>query len=207
MPQLAIEESALLFPEQIRSLLEWTRENTGGQTPVYPFLAPMAGAALLPGEAVALRVDDVTLLEGGFGEMLVGAGEGRKVPVTPGLSDLLRNWIRRAGLKLDDPLFSGEGNRSLSSAVYRQVWAQAREAVLRPDEAEAGLGEHVTSLRDSCLEKWLKAGVPAWSVAEWAGLNPSWLALRFPHCFRLDGDAVDWDHLAKATALPGSHKS
>ncbi|MFF4605161.1 hypothetical protein ACFY12_20810 [Streptomyces sp. NPDC001339] len=79
--------------------------------------------------------------------------------------------------------------------------------VLHTDEFEAGLGKHVTSLRDSCLEKWLKAGVPVWAVAEGAGATPSRLALRYPHCFRLEDAEVDWDHLAKIIALPDVPKS
>ncbi|MFC5253418.1 tyrosine-type recombinase/integrase [Streptomyces nigrescens] len=207
MSQPAIDESALLSSEQIRLLLGWVRENAAVEGAVYPFLVSIAEAALSPGEAVALRVDDMTLPEGEFGEASIRAGEGRKVPVAPELVILLRGWISRADLEPGDLLFPSERGVPLSSSVRRRVWKQAREAVLRPDELEAGLGEHVTSLRDSCLEKWLNAGVPVWGVAEWAGVTPSWLALRYPHCFRAEDTEVDWDHLAQVMALPDSLKS
>lgn len=166
----------------------------------------MAGAALLPSEAAALRVDDATLPEGEFGELRVRANEERRVPVTPELAGVLQRWIDKASLKPGDLLFPGEHCGELSSSLYRRVWKQAREAVLTPDEVTAGLGERVTSLRDSCLDAWLKAGVPAWGVAEWAGVSASWLALHYPHRFRLEDVDLDWDHLAEVMALPDSLK-
>lgn len=166
----------------------------------------MATAALLPGEALALRVDDVTLPEDGFGELLVRSGAAREVPVTPELVGLLRDWISTATLKPRDLFFPGARGGWLPSPLYRRVWRQARKAVLRPDELEAGLGEHVTILRDSCLDVWLKAGVPVLGVAEWAGLRASWLALRYPHCFRLQDVKLDRGHLPKVMALPDALK-
>jgi integrase len=193
--------------QQVRSLLEWVRNDAGEQGAVYPFFVSMAAAALLPGEAIQLRMDGVALPEDGCGEFLADGGGSRRVPVTPELVGVLREWISSGGLKPGDLLFPGEGGGPLPSAVYRRVWKQARKAVLRPDEVEAGFAEHVTSLRDSTLEKWLKAGVPAWDVAEWAGVTASWLAMRYPHCFRLEDVELDWAHLAKLMALPEALKS
>ncbi|KIF78054.1 hypothetical protein QR77_38065 [Streptomyces sp. 150FB] len=171
---------------------------------MFPLMAAIACAALLPGEAVRLRVDDVTFSEGGGSEVLVRSGEGRKVPAPSALVGVLRWWIDRANLKPGDLLFPDEHGGPLSPSVYRKAWKQAREGVLTPDELEAGQRGGVTRLRDSCLDLWLKAGVPAWLVAEWAGVKPSWLALRYPHRFRPGQFEIDWDHLAAVMELPKS---
>jgi integrase len=123
----------------------------------------MAGTALSPGEAASVRVHDVTLPDGEFGAVLVRAGEGREVPVSADLVGVLRRWIDRADLKTDDLLFPGERG-GLSSSEYRRVWRQPRQAVLSLDEVQAGLGEQVSCLRDSCLDRWLKTGLPSSSV-------------------------------------------
>ncbi|QUC58976.1 hypothetical protein IOD14_20505 [Streptomyces sp. A2-16] len=185
-------------------MLERVREDTGGNQAVYPFLLSLGAAALQPGEAIGLRVDDVTLPEEGLGELLVRGERGRKVPVTPKLAGVLRHWISSADLGPGDRLFPGEQGGPLSSSVYRRVWRQAREAVLRPDELEAGLGEKVSGLREVCLVDWLRRGLSAWGVAEWAGVSASWLALRYPQCFRVDDVEIDWDRLEEMLDLPDS---
>ncbi|MFM9596020.1 tyrosine-type recombinase/integrase [Streptomyces scabiei] len=190
----------MLSEDHVRALLEWIQEESPGA--VFPFLASMAGTALSPGEAASLRLHDVTLPDGEFGEVLVSAGEGRRVPVAPDLVGVLRHWIDRADLKTGDLLFPGERGGPLAPSEYLTVWRQARLGVLSPGEVQAGLGEQVSSLRDGCLDRWLKAGVPAWGVAEWAGVSASWIALRYPHRFRLEDVAIDWDHLEEILRLP-----
>ncbi|MET8471247.1 tyrosine-type recombinase/integrase [Streptomyces sp. NPDC006422] len=200
MSKLAIGESSLLSADHVCALLEWLQEKSSGA--VFPFLAAMAGTALSPGEAVSVRVQDVTLPDGEFGEVLVRAGESRRVPVSPDVVGVLRRWIDEAGLEAEDLLFPAERGGALASSEYKRAWRRARQAVLSPDEVQAGLGEQVSSLRDSCLDRWLEAGVPAWGVAEWAGVSASWIALRYPHRFRLEDIEIDWEHLEEILRLP-----
>ncbi|MYS76932.1 tyrosine-type recombinase/integrase [Streptomyces sp. SID5926] len=200
MSKLAIGESSLLSADHVHALLEWIQEESSGA--VFPFLASIAGTALSPGEAASVRVQDVTLPDGEFGEVLVRAGEGRKVPVSPDVAGVLRRWIDEAGLEAEDLLFPAERGGPLASSEYKRAWRRARQAVLSPDEVQAGLGEQVSSLRDSCLDRWLEAGVPAWGVAEWAGVSASWIALRYPHRFRLEDIEIDWGHLEEILRLP-----
>ncbi len=162
----------------------------------------MAGTALSPGEAASVRVQDVTLPDGEFGEVLVRAGEGRRVPVSPDIVGVLRRWIDEADLEAEDLLFPAERGGQLASSEYKRAWRRARQAVLSPDEVQAGLGEQVSSLRDSCLDRWLEAGVPSRGVAEWAGVSASWIALRYPHRFRLEDVEIDWGHLEEILRLP-----
>ncbi|MET7684047.1 tyrosine-type recombinase/integrase [Streptomyces sp. NPDC005423] len=201
MSQPAIDESSLLSADHVRALLEWIQAESPGA--VFPFLASMAGTALSPGEAASVRVHDVTLPDGEFGEVLVRAGEGRRVPVSPDIVGVLRRWIDEADLEAEDLLFPAEQGGPLASSEYKRAWRQARQAVLSPDEVQAGLGKQVSSLRDSCLDRWLGAGVPAWGVAEFAGVSASWIALRYPHRFRLEDIEIDWDHLEEILRLPG----
>ncbi|MFC8086927.1 tyrosine-type recombinase/integrase [Streptomyces sp. NPDC057340] len=200
MSKLAIDESSLLSANRVRALLEWIQAESSGV--VFPFLAFMAGTALSPGEAASVRVHEVTLPEGEFGEVLVRAGEGRRVPVSPDIVGVLRRWIDEADLEFEDLLFPAERGGSLASSEYKRAWRQARQAVLSPGEVQAGLGEQVSSLRDSCLDRWLEAGVPAWGVAEWGGVSASWVAVRYPHRFRLEDIEIDWDHLEEILRLP-----
>ena len=106
MSKLAIGESSLLSADHVRAFLEWLQEESSGA--VFPFLASMAGTALSPGEAASVRVQDVTLPDGEFGEVLVRAGERRKVPVSPDVVGVLRRWIDEAGLEAEDLLFPAE---------------------------------------------------------------------------------------------------
>ncbi|MFD9816638.1 tyrosine-type recombinase/integrase [Streptomyces sp. NPDC059080] len=200
MSKHAIDESSLLSADYVRALLEWIQQESSGA--VFPFLASMAGTALSPGEAALIRLHDVMLPDGELGEVLVRAGEGRRVPISPDLVGVLRRWIDEADLEAEDLLFPAEQGGPLASSEYMRAWRQARQAVLSPDEVQAGLGEQVSSLRDSCLDRWLDAGVPAWGVAEWAGVSASWIALRYPHRFRLEDVEIDWDHLEEILRLP-----
>jgi integrase len=149
---------------------------------------------------------DVELPESGFGGIVIRAGKRREVPVTPELVRLLRAWVSGAGLRQDDLLFPDERGGPHSPSVHRRVWQQAREAVLEPGELDSKLGEEVSALRESCLVSWLKADIPAWVVAELAGVTPSWIVLRYPHCFRLENVEIDWEHLTKVMALPELHE-
>ncbi|MEU5213671.1 tyrosine-type recombinase/integrase [Streptomyces sp. NPDC020742] len=200
MSKPAIDESSLLSADHVRALLEWIQQESSGA--VFPFLASIAGTALSPGEAASVRVHDVTLPDGEFGEVLVRASEGRRVPLSPDIVGVLGRWIDEADLEAEDLLFPAERGGPLASSEYKRAWRRARQAVLSSDEVKAGLGEQVSSLRDSCLDRWLEAGVPAWGVAEWAGMSASWIALRYPHRFRLEDVEIDWDHLEEILRLP-----
>ncbi|MGN9819742.1 tyrosine-type recombinase/integrase [Streptomyces sp. SD11] len=200
MSKLAIRESSLLSADHVRALLKWIQDESSGA--VFPFFAFMAGTALSPGEAASVRVQDVTLPDGEFGEVLVRAGEGRRVPVSPDIVGVLRRWIDEVDLEAEDLLFPAERGGPLASSECKRTWRRARQAVLSPDEVQVGLGEQVSSLRDSCLDRWLEAGVPVWGVAEWAGVGASWIALRYPHRFRLEDVEIDWDRLEVCLRLP-----
>lgn len=204
-----MEEEWLYSDVQVRSLLEWVRGHAGAERSVYPFMRVVAEQALRPGEARGLRVSDVVLPECGLGKLTARyRGKAREVPLRSQSVEFLRVWISEAGLREDDLLLPNLRGRSLSTPVYQRVWEQAQEAVLPRDELYSWrLGEPISILRESRLVKWLGMGISPFAVAELAGVTPSWLALRYPHCFRVEDADVDWDRLDDVMDLPESLRS
>ncbi|MGV4886409.1 tyrosine-type recombinase/integrase [Streptomyces viridosporus] len=203
-----MDEEWLLSVEQVRSLLEWIRGHAGANRSVYPFMLTVAEQALRPGEARALRVRDLMLPEANWGKLTTRHdGTVREIPLQPRFVELLREWITGTGLQEGDLLFPGMRGGPLSAFVYERLWRQAQEAVLPRDELYSWrLGEPISILRESCMVKWLRAGISSVTVAEWAGVSANWLALRYPHCFRQEDVEVDWGRLAEVMALPNSLK-
>jgi integrase len=198
-----MDEEWLLSREQVGSLLESIRANSDGNRSVYPFLCAVAEGPLRTSEARALRVRDVVLRPDGFGDLTVRhGGVARRIPVTPQFVGFLREWIGRAGLQEDDLLFPGARGGALAASSYQRIWQEAQEAVLPQDKLHWCLGEPISILRESRLVELLRTGVSPFAVAEVAGVNPAWLALRYPYCFRRDSAGIDWSRLAKAMALP-----
>lgn len=198
-----MDEEWLLSLEQVGSLLGWIRGHVGADRSAYPFMRTVAEQALRPGEARALRVRDLVLPEGNWGELTARhRGVAREIPLPPQFVEFMRSWIDEAGLREDDLLFPGRRGGRLSASVYQRVWEQAQEAVLPRDELYLWrLGEPISILRESRLAEWLRVGIPSFAVAELAGVSPVWLALRYPYCFRRDAE-IDWDRLEKAMTLP-----
>ncbi|AOT61503.1 tyrosine-type recombinase/integrase [Streptomyces rubrolavendulae] len=194
----------LYSEEQVRSLLEWIRGHAGANRSVHPYMLIVAEQALRPGEARALRVSDVVLPEGDLGKLTARhKGVAREIPLQPQVVEFLRGWISEAGLQDDDLLLPGMRGGPLPASVYKRIWEQAQQAVLARDELYWWrLGEPISILRESCLVKWLSMGISPVTVAEWAGVTPSWLALRYPHCFRTEKAEIDWDRMAEVMALP-----
>ncbi|KUN89254.1 tyrosine-type recombinase/integrase [Streptomyces griseoruber] len=203
-----VNEEWLLSEEQVRSLLKSIHGHVGANRSVYPFMRTVAEQALLPREAQALCVSDVVLSGDDGAKLTVRRnGKAREIPLHPQFAEFVRTWINGAGLQEGDLLFPGTRGRPLSASDYKQIWEQAQEAVLPRDELYSWrLGEPISILRDSCLVKWLRAGISPVTVAEWADVTPRWLVLRYPHCFRTEDVEIDWDHLAEAMALPDSLK-
>ncbi|WEO94629.1 site-specific integrase [Streptomyces sp. FXJ1.172] len=197
-----MDEEWLFSVEQVRSLLEWIRGNAGASRSVYPLMRTVAEQALRPGEVGALRVRDVVLPEGEWGELTTRhRGVSRQIPLHPQFVEFLRAWIDEAGLREGDPLFPGRRGEPLPASVCQRVWEQAQEAVLPRDELYSWrLGESISILRESCLVEWLRIGISPLAVAELAGVTPAWLALRYPYCFRREEADIDWGRLEEAMA-------
>ncbi|WP_253828943.1 tyrosine-type recombinase/integrase [Prauserella aidingensis] len=101
------------------------------------------------------------------------AGDVRPVPCPPELTAILWRHIERHGCGTDGRLFTGERGGPISKVTYMKVWRAARTSALTK-EAEAGpLLRRPYDLRHAAVSTWLAAGVPAATVALWAGQSVS----------------------------------
>ncbi|MFC5955272.1 hypothetical protein ACFP51_12470 [Streptomyces pratens] len=216
------DESFLLSDRQCFAILDWTAEQPQNGLVLRAFLASIALAALQPKEALVLRVRDVEVADDGSGVLLIhaqeqaldrrgrevaGAGAARRVPASTQLVAILKTEITRRDLHPDDAIFVLDDGRPLTASVYREVWRQARAAVLEAHELDSPLGGEVSALRDACIAAWLKNGdqtaAHILAVAECAGMSAPRLTERFAHCLRKPTpDEIPWDRLEAALRLP-----
>ena len=103
----------------------------------------------------------------------------RDVPVPPDLVTLLDQHVKEYKPAEDGRLFvtrRGPGGRfvptlgqPIPSNTYGKAWRDAREATLTPAQLRSPLAKRPYDLRHAAVSLWLNAGVPATSVADWAG--------------------------------------
>ncbi len=113
------------------------------------------------------------------------ADDTRLTPGHPFLTGILREHIKREGLKPGDLLFQGEKRGMLAGSVIRRAWRAARKEILLPHEFDSPLGRRVYDERNTRLTKWLNMGVPPATVAEWAGTSVPVLLASYARC--IDG--------------------
>ncbi|MFI9813992.1 tyrosine-type recombinase/integrase [Saccharothrix variisporea] len=168
-------------------------------------------AAARPAEGLALREDDCTLPEEGWGLLMLGesrpaagkrwtdSGEvhdrrglkhrGRKevrpVPIPPVLVHILRDHLDRYGAGPDGRLFRSLGGGVVSSSTYYRVWEEARQYALTPAQVASPLAARPYDLRHAAVSLWLNGGVPATEVAERAGHSVDVLLKVYAKC--IDG--------------------
>ncbi|MDT0476794.1 hypothetical protein RM863_32175 [Streptomyces sp. DSM 41014] len=131
----------------------------------------------------------------------------RRVPVGRDLAAIIKKEIARRGLGPDGLGFVLDDGRPLTAPVYRNIWRQARAAVLEAHEVGSPLGSTVSSLRDARIEARLRNGdqtaAHIVTVAECAGMSASRLAERFAHCLRKPTPAeIPWHLLEEDIDLP-----
>ncbi|MFD4195931.1 tyrosine-type recombinase/integrase [Amycolatopsis thermoflava] len=204
-----VDKRSVVNPVQGRTLLRAVRE----QTPrLYAFFAVMYFAALRPEEAVNLRKRNLLLPEEGWGELHLEkavpeigatwtdsgqrgeerglkhrvADEGRTVPCSDELTEILHWHLSEYGTAPDGRLFRGVRNDShLSSSVYGRAWAKARQATFTPDVIASPLAKRPYDLRHAAVSTWLNATGDPTRVAAWAGHSVAVLLRVYAKC--LDG--------------------
>ncbi|MFE1909349.1 tyrosine-type recombinase/integrase [Streptomyces gardneri] len=215
----AVDKRSLLNSDQAGKLLGWIYARPRGGRRLHTFFAAMYYAGARPEEVVAIDVGDVRLPDADaddqWGELLLhtahpevgkqwtdtgevreqrglkgrAADDTRTVPCRPALTRILRAHIEEEGLKPGDLLMQGEKGGDLAGSVIRRAWRRARKEVLPPYEFGTPLGRRVYDLRHTCLTNWLNAGVPAATVAEWAGNSVPVLLSTYARC--VDGQLHD----------------
>ncbi|MFI0962217.1 tyrosine-type recombinase/integrase [Streptomyces sp. NPDC021080] len=208
----AVDKRSLLNADQAAALLDWIRRRPRGGKRLHAFFATLYYCGLRPEEAVAMRVQDVTLPDADAAdqwcELLIhtatpeigkqwtdtGAiheerdlkgraeGETRTAPGHPALTRVLRQHIEDERLKPGDLLFQGETGGILAGSVIRRAWRSARKAVLPPHVFESPTGRRVYDNRHTRLTKWLNDGIPPAQVADWAGNSVPVLLATYARC-------------------------
>lgn len=117
-------------------------------------------------------------------------GEGRYVPCPPELTEILRTHIDTYEPG-NGALFLGEKGGEVPLITWNRVWQAAREATLTKEAAETPLAKRPYDLRHAAVSTWLNGGVPAPTVAEWAGHSVEVLLEVYAKC--LDGQ----EHMAR----------
>lgn len=111
------------------------------------------------------------------------------MPCPPELTALLHSHIQRFGTAADGRLFTGERNGSeLPKLTIVRAWQRARAEVSVPEVAATPLARTPYDLRHAAVSTWLNGGVPAVTVAEWAGHSVEVLLKIYAKC--LDGEAA-----------------
>ncbi|MEV8442907.1 tyrosine-type recombinase/integrase [Actinosynnema sp. NPDC051121] len=211
----AVDRRSVANPVQARTLLAavGTQQRSGPR--LVAFFGCLYYAAMRPEEAVALAKHNLSLPDEGWGELIIdtaephagkewtdsGAnrdrrqlkqrarGETRTVPCPPELTALLHLHIRLFGTAADGRLFVGERNdQELPKLTIVRAWQRARAEVFTPEVAATPLAGTPYDLRHAAVSTWLNGGVPAVTVAEWAGHSVEVLLKIYAKC--LDGEAV-----------------
>ncbi|WP_242620641.1 site-specific integrase [Streptomyces sp. BK239] len=207
-----MDKRFLMNEDQAAALLGWIRCRPRGGKRLHALFATLYYCALRPEEAVAMRVQDVTLpdpdVRAQWCELLIrtatpevgkqwtdtgeiheerdlkgrAEGETRTVPGHPAQTRILRQHIEDEQLKPGELLFQGETGGILAGSVIRRAWRSARKAVLPPHVFDSPPGRRVYDNRHTRLTKWLNDGIPPAQVAEWAGNSVPVLLATYARC-------------------------
>jgi integrase len=207
-----VDRRRVASPLQARSLLQAVGEQPRTGQLLKPFFGCLYYAGMRPEEAVALRKSDLELPEEGWGWLHVGkaaphagrewtdsgtnrdarglkhraADDVRRVPCPPELTALLWRHLDAYGTASDGRLFRGERTDvELPKITIRRAWQRARREVFTPEVQASPLAARPYDLRHAALSTWLNGGVPATTVAEWAGNSVEVLLSTYAKC--LDG--------------------
>lgn len=207
-----VDRRVVVNPKQARELLTAVsyvggyRRGRGRR--LVALFACMYFAGLRPAEAVALRRQDCTLPETGWGSLVLArsrptvgkrwtgtdevhddrglknrpVNETRIVPIPPTLVRMLRAHLAEFGMAEDGRLFANERGGVVASTTYWRVWDEARRLALRPDQVASPLARRPYDLRHAALSSWLNAGVDPTEVAERAGNSVEVLLSRYAKC-------------------------
>lgn len=208
----AIDRRSVINPVQARTLLNAVAEQKPSGRRLVAYFGCLYFAGLRPEEAAGLREGDLSLPAAGWGELHLArarpfagrewtdsgddrddrqlkqraVGEVRPVPCPPELTALLRAHLESFGVSPTGRLFVGERNAdSVPRLTVRRTWSRAREAVFTDAVAASPLARTPYDLRHAAVSTWLNAGVPATTVAEWAGHSVDILLKIYAKC--LDG--------------------
>ena len=221
-----VDPRVVANPGQVERLLTAVtyvgRRNQDRGAHLAAFFATGYYAAARPAEGLALREDDCTLPEAGWGLLMLGesrpaagkrwtdSGEVhdrrglkhrgvkdvRPVPIPPVLVRILRDHLDRFGTGPDGRLFRSPNGGVVSSSTYYRVWEEARQYALTPAQTASPLAGRPYDLRHAAVSLMLNGGVPATEVAERAGHSVDVLLKVYAKC--IDGQREKVNKLVEA---------
>jgi len=106
----------------------------------------------------------------------------RTVPIPPELVRLIREHIERFGAAPDGRLFRSEHGKPLQPSTWWQVWRKVRHLTLTPEQLATPLMKRPYDLRHAGITWRLNSGVPAPTVAKWAGHSVEVLTRVYAGC-------------------------
>ncbi|GGS61439.1 tyrosine-type recombinase/integrase [Actinokineospora fastidiosa] len=204
-----IDRRRVANPVQARTLIQSVGTQRRSGPRLVAFFGCLYYAALRPEEAVALNKHDLSLPAAGWGTLYVGRaepyagrhwtdsgknrdarqlkqrarGEVRPVPSPPELTALLHAHMKQFGTAPDGRLFRGERNgEELPKLTIIRAWKRARLETFTPEVAATPLAGTPYDLRHAAVSTWLNGGVPATTVAEWAGHSVEVLLKIYAKC-------------------------
>lgn len=204
-----VDFRSVVNPIQARSLLLAVRQTAPR---LYAFFALLYFAAMRPEEAANVRKQNLSLPEKGWGQIHIEKAapeigkawtdtgkrgeerglkhrrddEGRPVPCSDELTEILHWHLETYGTSPDGRLFWGERSGGpLCATVYARAWKRARERTFTPEIAATPLAQRPYDLRHAAVSTWLNATGDPTRVAEWAGHSVSVLLRVYAKC--LDG--------------------
>ncbi|TQE34621.1 tyrosine-type recombinase/integrase [Streptomyces ipomoeae] len=204
-------------PEMAERLLAAVRAQGARGRHLEAFFGCILYSASRPGETVGLLVRDVHLPRRGWGKITLresrpragrpwtDSGEAhdkkglkhrsrkavRVVPIPPRLVALLRWHITVHGVAPDGRLFRTARGGMVQESGYGEVWANARQEVLTPQECATKLAKRPYDLRHTAVSTWLSAGVEPQIVAARAGHSVAVLFRVYAKFLRGGDDAAN----------------
>ncbi|GAB2961450.1 tyrosine-type recombinase/integrase [Streptomyces heilongjiangensis] len=204
-------------PEMAERLLAGVRVQGARGRHLEAFFGCILYAAARPGETVGLLESDVHLPRRGWGRIMLresrpragrpwtDSGEAhdqkglkhrsrkavRPVPIPPRLVALLRWHITVHGIASDGRLFRTARGGMVQESGYGEVWANARQEVLTPQECASKLAKRPYDLRHTAVSTWLSAGVEPQIVAARAGHSVAVLFRVYAKFLRGGDDAAN----------------
>jgi integrase len=207
----AVDPSVVINPQQAEKLLAAVGEDPNDGPRFVAFFGCLYYAALRPGEATALRLDNCTLPANGWGQLKLSRSEPRAgsrwtdsgevrdsrglkhrpskasriVPIPQALVQLLREHVTKYPAGPDGRLFRTTRDKPLQETSYGRLWARSRDRALSKEQAASPLALRPYDLRHAAVSTWLNAGVPPTEVAARAGHSVAVLLRVYAKC--LDG--------------------
>jgi integrase len=207
-----VDPRVVVNQDQAQALLEAVKTvgdlQRGRGQRLSAMFACMYYAAMRPSEAIGLRKGDCKLPAEGWGTVTLAKSrpevntkwtdtgdaheerglkhraedDVRPVPIPPVLVKILRAHIDTYGVAPDGRLFRSERGKPVASTAYTEVWQEARQVALSPEQIASPMAGRPYDLRHAAVSLWLNGGVSPTEIAQRAGHSVEVLLRVYAKC-------------------------